>query len=87
MRHHHERHDGKGYPDGLSGEEIPFLSRILAVADSIDAMAHSRPYRPTPLTGHQIIEILGQEIGHQFDEIVARVAIQLLSEGKLIGDV
>lgn len=87
VRHHHERHDGKGYPDGLSGEEIPFLSRILAVADSIDAMAHSRPYRPTPLTGHQIIEILGQEIGHQFDEIVARVAIQLLSEGKLIGDV
>ena len=44
------------------------------------------PYRLL-LTGHQIIEILGQEIGHQFDEIVARVAIQLLSEGKLIGDV
>ena len=45
IRHHHERWDGKGYPDGLSGENIPFLSRILSVADSFDAMTSNRPYR------------------------------------------
>jgi HD-GYP domain-containing protein (c-di-GMP phosphodiesterase class II) len=44
--HHHERWDGKGYPAGLKGEEIPFLSRILMVADSFDAMTNARPYRP-----------------------------------------
>jgi len=44
--HHHERWDGKGYPAGLKGEEIPFLSRILMVADSFDAMTNTRPYRP-----------------------------------------
>lgn len=45
IRHHHERHDGKGYPDGLAGEGIPLLSRIIAVADSYDAMTSTRPYR------------------------------------------
>lgn len=46
VRHHHERWDGRGYPDGLSGTDIPLGSRILAVADSIDAMMSSRSYRP-----------------------------------------
>lgn len=45
VRHHHERYDGKGYPDGLSGEDIPLAARILAVADSYDAMVSDRPYR------------------------------------------
>ena len=45
IRAHHERFDGRGYPDGLAGEDIPFLSRILAVADSFDAMRTNRPYR------------------------------------------
>lgn len=44
--HHHERYDGYGYPDGLKGEQIPYLSRILAVADAFDAMTSERPYRP-----------------------------------------
>lgn len=44
--HHHERFDGKGYPDGLKGKEIPVGSRILAIADSYDAMISARPYRP-----------------------------------------
>jgi putative nucleotidyltransferase with HDIG domain len=43
--HHHERYDGRGYPDGLKGEEISLLSRILCVADSFDAMSSNRPYR------------------------------------------
>ncbi len=45
VRHHHERMDGMGYPDGLAGEEIPFLSRIIAVADAYNAMTSDRPYR------------------------------------------
>ena len=45
VRHHHERYDGKGYPDGLKGDEVPLLARILAVADTFDAMTSKRPYR------------------------------------------
>jgi HD-GYP domain-containing protein (c-di-GMP phosphodiesterase class II) len=45
VRHHHERMDGQGYPDGLEGDEIPLLSRILAVADAYNAMTSDRPYR------------------------------------------
>ncbi|TME63169.1 MAG: HD domain-containing protein [Chloroflexi bacterium] len=50
VRHHHERWDGKGYPDGIAGEAIPFGARIFAVADSFDAMTSDRPYRRTPHT-------------------------------------
>jgi ribonuclease P protein subunit RPR2 len=46
VRHHHERWDGGGYPDGLAGEEIPLAARIFAVADTLDAMTTDRPYRP-----------------------------------------
>jgi HD-GYP domain-containing protein (c-di-GMP phosphodiesterase class II) len=45
VRHHHERYDGMGYPDGLAGKEIPILARILAVADTYDAITSTRPYR------------------------------------------
>ena len=57
VRHHHERWDGKGYPDGLAGEDIPLGSRIIAVADSIDAMMSNRSYRPamtSPVCRHEI---------------------------------
>ena len=50
IRHHHEWYNGSGYPDGLLGEEIPWLARILHVADSFEAMTAARPYRMTPLT-------------------------------------
>lgn len=46
VRHHHERYDGAGYPDGLAGDEIPLAARIFAVADALDAMTTDRPYRP-----------------------------------------
>jgi putative two-component system response regulator len=46
IRHHHERWDGTGYPDGLAGEEIPLLARILQVADIYDALTTARPYKP-----------------------------------------
>src|SRR5690606_20972016 len=45
IRHHHERYDGRGYPDGIQGEEIPLGARIMAVADAFDAMTYDRVYR------------------------------------------
>lgn len=75
--HHHERWDGHGYPDGLKGEEIPLLSRILSVADAIDAMASLRPYRP-PLGKAQILEELERCAAGQFDPHVAAIARQVL---------
>jgi putative nucleotidyltransferase with HDIG domain len=66
VRHHHESHDGTGYPDHLSGEDIPLEARILAVADSFDAMSSNRPYRRR-LTPNQIDEILRKGRGTQWD--------------------
>lgn len=66
VRHHHERYDGSGYPDRLSGEGIPLEARILAVADSFDAMSSNRPYRKR-LSLMQIDEILKKGSGFQWD--------------------
>ena len=66
VRHHHERVDGFGYPDGLKGEEIPLLAKIIAVADAYDAMTSDRPYRdalPTPVARLR----LAQAVESQFD--------------------
>jgi hypothetical protein len=65
--HHHERYDGNGYPDHLAGENIPFGARIIAVADSFDAMVSVRPYRAKSLTVTEALKILDQERGAQFD--------------------
>ena len=54
IRHHHERWDGTGYPDGLKGEEIPLLARILQVADIYDALTTSRPYKPAFTHEHAV---------------------------------
>jgi HD-GYP domain-containing protein (c-di-GMP phosphodiesterase class II) len=66
VRHHHESYDGSGYPDHLSGEEIPLEARILAVADSYDAMSSNRPYRKR-LSLMQIDEIFCDGRGRQWD--------------------
>jgi PAS domain S-box-containing protein/putative nucleotidyltransferase with HDIG domain len=66
VRHHHERIDGKGYPDGLRGEQIPVLARILCVADSYDSMTSDRPYRTAGLKEYAIAE-LKRCSGSQFD--------------------
>jgi len=65
--HHHERYDGSGYPDHLAGESIPLGARIIAVADSFDAMVSVRPYRAKSLTVMEALKILDQERGAQFD--------------------
>jgi HD-GYP domain-containing protein (c-di-GMP phosphodiesterase class II) len=67
--HHHERYDGKGYPDGLAGKDIPMLARILAVADAYDAMSNQRPYRDA-LPYRRVEEILIEGAGTQWDQVV-----------------
>jgi HD-GYP domain-containing protein (c-di-GMP phosphodiesterase class II) len=74
VRHHHERWDGKGYPDGLAGEETPLCSRIIQVADCMDAMLMERTYkRGYPLSG--MLEELARASGSQFDPRLAAAAI------------
>lgn len=66
VRHHHERFDGRGYPDGLAGEEIPLGARIVAVADTFDALTSTRPYRPAS-RHREALQLLGIEAGDQLD--------------------
>ncbi|GMR04752.1 MAG: hypothetical protein BMS9Abin23_0658 [Thermodesulfobacteriota bacterium] len=74
VKYHHEFYDGRGYPEGLKGEEIPFLARVLAVADTVDAMSSDRPYRKgKPMEA--IIEELKRCSGTQFDPQVVDVFI------------
>jgi response regulator RpfG family c-di-GMP phosphodiesterase len=74
VRSHHERMDGRGVPDGLAGEAIPFEARIVAVADAIDAMTSGRPYRGNELSLVQAVDELRRNAGTQFDpRVVAAV--------------
>jgi HD-GYP domain-containing protein (c-di-GMP phosphodiesterase class II) len=66
VRHHHERHDGGGYPDGLKGADIPLGSRILAIADAFDAMTSDRPYR-TAFNAKEALSEIHRYSGQQFD--------------------
>ena len=66
VRHHHERVDGHGYPDGIAGEEIPLLSRIIGVADAYDAMTSDRPYREAMPSRVARLR-LAQSVESQFD--------------------
>jgi HD domain len=81
-RHHHERYDGRGYPDGLAGEAIPLDARILAVADSYDAMTSDRSYRPA-LSHAEAIRRLQEASGTQLDPACVRAfaALDLAASG------
>jgi diguanylate cyclase (GGDEF)-like protein/putative nucleotidyltransferase with HDIG domain len=78
--HHHERWDGSGYPDGLKGEEIPIGARILAIADSFEAMTSARPYRPA-LSREGVVKELRQGAGIQFDPYLVEVFIGIIKAG------
>ncbi|MCR4954768.1 MAG: HD domain-containing protein [Treponema sp.] len=78
--HHHERFDGKGYPDGLSGENIPWVARIIAVADTFDAMSSTRPYRKK-LPEDFIINEIKNCAGTQLDPKVVNKFMELYEEG------
>ena len=80
--YHHERYDGKGYPEGLLGEEIPFIARLICVADSFDAMNTDRVYRKK-LSKERILHEIEANKGLQFDPRVADVMLRLLREGEI----
>ena len=81
--YHHERVDGKGYPSGIKGAEIPLFAKILTVADTYDAMTTSRPYRPA-LTKKGAIKELRVSAGTQFDKKIIKAMIEVLKEESLI---
>ncbi|MEJ2722099.1 MAG: response regulator [bacterium] len=77
VRHHHERYDGTGYPDGLKGEEIPLGARIIAVADSYDAMTTDRAYRDA-LPGEVALVAMTTKSGTQFDPAVVESFVEMI---------
>ncbi|WP_195262784.1 MULTISPECIES: diguanylate cyclase [unclassified Clostridium] len=79
--HHHEKYNGTGYPDGLKGEEIPYLSRVLTVVDSFDAMTSNRPYNQRKTYDEAIVE-LRKFSGIQFDPVIAEKFIEVIKENK-----
>ena len=78
VKHHHERYDGFGYPEKLSGEDIPYLARIAAVADSFDAMTSRRTYRDS-MPMDIVIEEIRKNKGSQFDPNIADTFLNILS--------
>lgn len=79
IRHHHERWDGTGYPDGLRGEEIPPESRLIAIVDAFEAMTSARPYKRA-LNIDEAIEELKRHRGTQFDPLLVDILIDVLAE-------
>ncbi|MBL0732577.1 MAG: HD-GYP domain-containing protein, partial [Desulfosarcina sp.] len=82
IKYHHERFDGTGYPEELKGDRIPFLARILAVADAFDAMDSDRAYRKK-MEPERIMEIINEAAGTQFDPDVVKVFQKLYKQGKI----
>ncbi len=84
-KYHHERYDGKGYPEGLAGEGIPFTARIIAVADAYEAMTNDRVYRKR-LPEDEVMRELREGIGTQFDPVVTKALIHLIEEDRLLDE-
>jgi len=76
VRHHHERYDGKGYPDGIQGEDIPLIARVVTVADAFDAMTSDRPYRAKRPIAAAIDEI-SRGARTQFDPVIAEAFVTI----------
>ncbi|MDD2361822.1 MAG: HD domain-containing protein [Oscillospiraceae bacterium] len=79
VRSHHERYDGGGYPDGLKGEDIPYLTRIITLADSFDAMTHHRPYKKIK-TEQEAFEDIRTNSGTQFDPELTEIFIEAMEK-------
>lgn len=81
IMHHHEKYDGTGYPDHLKGEQIPYLARVLAVADSFDAMTSNRPYKKRKSYDEAVEEIQKCSLT-QFDPEIAKVFVDIIQKNK-----
>ena len=79
---HHEKYDGSGYPEGLSGQEIPYVARIICCADCFDAMASKRVYKE-PFSLDVIVKEFERCSGTQFDPDIAKLVVELIRSGKL----
>lgn len=79
IRHHHERWDGRGYPDGLAGEAIPYIARLLSIADAYDATTSNRVYRQA-LLHDDVIRIMSTGSGIQWDPKLMEIWLEYLQE-------
>ena len=82
IKYHHERYDGKGYPEGLKSDEIPFMARIISVADTFDAMTSNRPYRKG-LDAMVAREEIQKNAAAQFDPYMVAAFLRAFEEGKI----
>jgi len=82
IKYHHEHYDGSGYPEGLVGEEIPLIARIIAVADTYDAIIHDRSYQKGMSKSEAVAEIV-ENVGTQFDPRIVEAFAQALDNGDL----
>jgi len=80
---HHERWDGKGYPRGLKGEDIPIAARCLGIADAFDAMTTARSYKPA-LSVEEALDEIRRNLGTQFDPKIGLVFVKAVEEGRII---
>lgn len=78
--YHHEHYDGTGYPEGLKGEQIPLLSRILTLADSVDAMLSERPYKARPMSVDEMLKEIIMQKGKHFDPYLVDKFIEIVNE-------
>jgi HD-GYP domain-containing protein (c-di-GMP phosphodiesterase class II) len=82
IQYHHEHYDGSGYPEGLQGEEIPLIARIIAVADTYDAIIHERSYQKGMSRSTAVAEITAHA-GTQFDPRIVKAFAQALDNGDI----
>jgi putative two-component system response regulator len=81
IRHHHERYDGRGYPDGLCGDDIPYEVRLMSIVDAYDALTSHRAYRPAPLTHEAALETLKREAaGGKWDPAMVDAFVAMLGD-------
>jgi putative nucleotidyltransferase with HDIG domain len=84
MRHHHERYDGEGYPDGIKGEKIPLPARIIAVSDTFDAMTSDRPYQ-VAMDDEEVVALIQSWAGTRFDPEVCKAFVKAYQKNRIKG--